>query len=193
MPELVLVRHTSVGVHPATVYGRTDVAVAGTFEAEADAVRDCLAVIWPGGPTRIVSSPAQRCQLLAARIGVIDSLDERLWEMCFGSWELQRWDRLPPSELAEWGRDFVHVHPPGGESYAELALRTHEALRDTLTDAGGSDRILVVAHGGVIRAALARFLEIPLRRSFDVQIDFGSITLIGWRGDRPHLRLINHR
>lgn len=197
MMELILMRHTSVAVDASLVYGRTDVDVASSFPAEAEAARARLSVIWPEGPTIIISSPAQRCQRLAQHLGTVDRVDERLWEMGFGAWELQRWDALPRDELDAWSHDFVLVHPPGGESYGELALRVHHALREivesTRQSANSDERVLVVAHGGVIRAALAHYLEIPLRRSFDVQIDYASITMVGWRASTPHVKLINHR
>lgn len=189
-------RHTSVAVDSSLVYGRTDVDVASSFLTEAEAARARLSVIWPEGPTIIISSPAQRCQRLAQHLGTVDRVDERLWEMDFGAWELQRWDELPRAELDAWSRDFVLVHPPGGESYGELALRVYHCLRQTVESAmqsDGDERLLVVAHGGVIRSALAHYLEIPLRRSFDVQIDYASITLVGWRASTPHVKLINHR
>lgn len=189
-------RHTSVAVDSSLVYGRTDVDVASSFLTEAEAARVRLSVIWPEGPTIIISSPAQRCQRLAQHLGTVDRVDERLWEMDFGAWELQRWDELPRAELDAWSRDFVLVHPPGGESYGELALRVYHCLRQTVesaTQSDGDHRLLVVAHGGVIRSALAHYLEIPLRRSFDVQIDYASITLVGWRASTPHVKLINHR
>lgn len=83
--------------------------------------------------------------------------------------------------------------PPNGESYGELARRVRRALADVTDSAGPDDRVLVVTHGGVVRAAIAHWLEIPLRRSIDLQIDYASITHVAWRGDRPHLRLVNHR
>lgn len=191
--ELILMRHTSVAAHPSLVYGRTDVDVAATFPEEAAAARARLLAIWPEGPTSILSSPARRCRLLAAEMGPAHDTDERLWEMGFGDWELQRWDRLPRAEMDIWSADIVGVRPPGGESYGDVALRVHRALTDAIDAAAPDERLLVVAHGGVVRAAIAHWLEIPLRRSFDLQIDYASITHVAWRAHVPHLRLVNHR
>ncbi|HJV22476.1 MAG TPA: histidine phosphatase family protein, partial [Holophagaceae bacterium] len=55
--------------------------------------------------------------------------------------------------------------PPGGETYARCASRALQALQGALQ---GEAPILVLAHGGPLRAILAHFLGLPLERSLDL-------------------------
>ncbi len=144
---LTLLRHTTPAVAPGTCYGRTDLALAESFEAEAEAVLSALPAI-----RHLVTSPLSRCRRLAERIGAARGLDVEvaaLWtEMDFGRWEGMAWDAIPRAELDAWAADFLHARPHGGESVAELRDRVAAALA-----AAPGDGTLVVTHAGTIKAA----------------------------------------
>ncbi len=195
--ELMLIRHTEVGVAPGIVYGRTDVPLADTFDAEKLLVAQRVARWWPEGPTAIVSSPATRARRLAEHLsgpfpnGVLPiTFDDRLVEVGFGAWEMGRWNDLPRAELDAWMSDYVNVRPPAGElpgeNLTDLAQRVSDAL-DTAIEAG-SERTMIVCHGAVIRVALATLLGLPLKQSFSLEIDKGSISRVGFRGTGEHRR-----
>ncbi len=210
--ELMLVRHTEVGVAPGIVYGRTDVPLADTFATERVAVAERIARFWPDGPTSIIASPAIRARLLAEYIddrtrnapadvqqrGDIE-FDERLLEIGFGAWEMQRWNDLDRADVDAWMADYVKVRPPHGdlpgENLNDLWARVGTALDDAIT--AGSKRTLVVCHGAVIRVALASLLHMPLSKSFSLEIDKGSVSRIGFRGTgesrRPLILGVNYR
>ncbi|NWG45917.1 MAG: alpha-ribazole phosphatase [Alphaproteobacteria bacterium] len=147
---VILLRHTRPDGAAGLCYGRSDLGLAGTFEAEADAVLAALPQ-----PARIVSSPLSRCLRLAERIasvhGVTLERDDRLREMDFGRWEGRPWADIPRAELDAWAADFLTARPHGGESVALLAARVAAALADL----AGPGPVCVVTHSGVIRAALA--------------------------------------
>ncbi len=197
--ELILLRHTQVDVPSRIIYGRTDVGLAATFDEERVVVARRLQKFWPDGPTSIVSSPATRCRRLAEHLGTVDRFDERLWEVGFGAWEMQGWTDVNRVELDAWMADFVNVRPPAGDLPAEhlgdLAERVGAAINQVIDSMGADDRTLIVAHGAVIRAAIAVLIELPLRRCFDLEIDKGSITRVGFRGKapnhRPHILGVN--
>ena len=99
--------------------------------------------------------------------------DPRFWEQDFGEWEGLAYKDVPnigeltPIALAE------HC-PPGGESFKDVCSRVHPALLDAVAQADGN-RVAIVAHAGVVRAAIALALNAPkhdapaLALSFDVQ------------------------
>ena len=65
--------------------------------------------------------------------------------------------------------------PPNGESFADVVERVEKALlRLTLAHAGHD--IVVVAHGGSIRAALAAALNIEPERALGFSVDNLSVT-----------------
>jgi alpha-ribazole phosphatase len=190
--ELMLVRHTEVGVDPGVVYGRTDVPLADTFDEEKVRVSDRVLRFWPDGPTAVVSSPATRARRLAEHLrhGLNIHFDERLVEVGFGAWEMGRWNDLPREEVDAWMNDYVNVRPPQGEhpgeSLTDLAERVTDALYVAIET--GSARTLIVCHGAVIRVALATLLGLPLKQSFSLEIDKGSISRVGFRGTGEHRR-----
>lgn len=79
---------------------------------------------------------------------------------------------------------------PGGESFDDVADRATRFLRDEVLPAGHG-RVLVVAHGGVIRGVGSRLLERPFT-SVDV-VDNGSLTIFEIDGERAELVVWNER
>ena len=92
------------------------------------------------------------------------TFDARLWEQDFGAWEGMAFDALP--DLGDLSRDALAGHrPPQGESFADLCARVTPALQD-IAQTGDS---VIVAHAGVIRAALALALDtIPGALAFEI-------------------------
>lgn len=143
--EIVLTRHTSVDVPKGTCYGRTDVALAGTFEAEAAAVRERLEAMGPFDAA--YCSPLSRARRLAAFCGWPDAVaDGRLAEIDMGRWEMMSYDDIRGEEAERWYADFLHVAPPGGESFEGMYARVASFLDDVRLS--GHRRVAVFAHGG---------------------------------------------
>lgn len=119
------------------------------------------------GITQIVSSDLIRCQqtteTINAALHVPVVYDPRLREVHVGAWqgmtteEIQRWDG---ERFAVYHHSPAHLRAfPGGESYQQLAERAVAALHDHLQEYSGG-HILVVTHGGVIRAVLRTLLQL---------------------------------
>jgi alpha-ribazole phosphatase len=169
--NVILIRHTSVACLGGICYGRTEVPLADSFDDEAAAVRAAL----PPPPWYLVSSPVIRCRRLADFLSSSNLVDERLHELNFGAWENRLWAELPRENTEWWLADFVNRHPPGGESFGELALRTRAALEDHVRAAAGATALLVT-HAAVIRALLAHGSGMSLRDAFSIPVPFGSIS-----------------
>lgn len=173
--EIYLIRHTSVGVEKSICYGQSDVPLSANFENESNSI---LSQFDLKEVFQIYTSPSSRCTNLARKFNknIEPILDSRIMELNFGKWELQKWDEINPNELNPWMEDFVNVNCPNGESYRELAVRTFEFLKEIVKQQ--HEKIIVISHGGVIRSLLAQILEIPLEKSFSLQIDYGKISKI---------------
>lgn len=148
--KLWLVRHAKPLLAAGVCYGRLDVA------ADADATAQCaraLAGRLPEG-TRVVSSPLQRCELLAhtlygLRPDLAYKTDPRLQEMDFGLWEGQAWQAIARAELEAWTGDFAHYATGRhGESVNQFMARVG-AVFDALQTRPDT---LWITHAGVIRA-----------------------------------------
>ncbi len=144
-----MVRHTSVDVPPGVCYGRTDVPLRDSFEAEAGAVRGGLHgvdfdAVW--------SSPLSRCTRLATACGYpAPRLDDRLRELYFGEWEGRRFDEIDDPQLQIWYADYLHARPTGGETFDEQRTRVAQFLEELRS--GSHRRTLVFTHGGAMVAA----------------------------------------
>jgi alpha-ribazole phosphatase len=189
-----LIRHTEVGSPPGVCYGRTDVPlhpdcethIASTL-AKLPATVTARASVW--------SSPAQRCAQLAGALDRRYLIDARLREFDFGHWEGLNWDKLPRNELDGWSADLEHYEVPGGESLRAVQDRTTAALGDAvrgLASGGEEVPLVVVSHGGVIRALVAHALEMPLSGAFRLQVDYGSVSCLEHRAGGWRLNYLNH-
>lgn len=155
MGGLILMRHTTPAVAPGTCYGRTDLELANSFEAEAKAA---LAALPP--PRRIVTSPLQRCRRLAeaaaSAFGVAVEVEDALIEMDFGAWEGRPWEALPRAELDAWAADFLDARPHGGECVRQMRDRVAPVLAALAAD----DAVLAVTHAGILKVA-AHLQDLP--------------------------------
>ena len=164
---LILVRHTSVAV-AGLCYGRIDVPLADSFDAEVSQVKAQLADV---GEAVYYTSPAQRCLALAQHLAPHARQDARVAEMDFGAWEGMAWDAIGEPAINAWANDFVNLQPPQGESYLQLAQRVGAFLEDMAQH----ERVVVVTHAGVIRAAHALLNRIALADSFAFQPECGGV------------------
>lgn len=145
-------RHTRPVLGTDYCYGMLDVAVADSFEEDAEAAMAKLPAF-----QRIVSSPLTRARQLAERIATRRRLslmiDPRVAEMDFAAWEGRPWSTIPRGELDAWAADFLDARPHGGESVRMLRSRCRAAVEEY---AGRSGDTLVVCHAGVVRAVFAQ-------------------------------------
>ena len=169
--RVTLIRHTSVAVPKGTCYGWSDVAVADTFEEEAEATRQRLADCHFD---HVYTSPLLRAQRLAAWCGHADATpDDRLKEMNMGKWEMQRWEDISDPHLQAWYADYLHLPTTGGESFQQLRQRVFSFL-DELKQKPYK-RVAVFAHGGVLVCAGLYGRLFEEENCFSHQVEYGGV------------------
>ena len=148
---LWLVRHAQPLIEKGVCYGQLN--VAADLKASQTSASELLEEL--PGRIHIVTSPLQRCELLAQYIqGLQPDLalktDPKLQEMHFGSWEGRPWADIDQRELSAWTDDFAHYRAgTTGESVTQFMARVASAY-DELDP---TQDTLWVTHAGVIRAA----------------------------------------
>lgn len=161
--DLVLIRHPAVAVEPGVCYGRSDVPLAASAQAGAQAARERLAVLGAPLPGLVWTSPLTRCasvaEPLAQAFDVPLRRDAGWQEMDFGAWELQRWDDIDRAALDAWAADLMHACAHGGESVARFAARVAR-IADAVARTDGPQ--WAITHAGVIRAFASHALRVPL-------------------------------
>ena len=170
--EVYLIRYTTPAVAKGMIYGRTDVALADTFEEEKKILFSKL----PKELDAVYTSPSTRCTKLASCFLKEYNIDERLYEFNFGRWEGKTWDTVDPQELELWMQDFVNVCSPEGESMLQMQERVMSFWKGLTQQP--YQKAAVVTHGGVIRLILASVRSIPLASAFDTPVNYGNIALV---------------
>lgn len=147
--KIYLIRHTSVAVKPGICYGKSDVALADSFEDEKKRVTALVENIHFG---KIYSSPLARCRLLVEDIFENRDIvfDDRLKELNFGDWELKNWDAIYADPKGKvWLDNYQTLPTLNGESYPEMVERIAEFLDELKKER--HENVVIVTHAGVIR------------------------------------------
>lgn len=171
-------RHGPVVAPKGLLYGAGEVPVVLT---------DSAALAWlagslPGGAAW-VASPLGRARDTAAAVRALQGggdsplvLEPDFAEQDFGRWQGRFWDDLVTEpEYESYWRAPGATAPPGGESFADVMARVGGAVRRINERFSGQD-VVICAHGGPIRAALAVALGIGPERALAVQVDTLSLT-----------------
>jgi len=155
---IVLVRHgrTSLNAH-GLLQGRVDEPLDDIGRRQIDTVASRL--ITQLDVAAVVASPLSRArqsaEIIADRLGHPEPvhIDERWIELDYGVLDTQPVGTVPASVWESWRTD-PHFAPDGGESFASLDARVHEACREWSERAAGRD-IVVVSHVSPIKSAVA--------------------------------------
>ena len=172
MTRLLLVRHGETEWNARRVLqGQHDVALSLRGQKQA---ADLAAMVRTLSPTRVIASDLGRTRQTAAALGFEPEVDPRWREADLGSWtgrSIAELREREPDLYAGWrGGSFT---PQGAESFDTLGARVLAATKELL---GSDDTVLVVTHGGPIRAVCSHWLLLPPKRI--VPVSPGSLTVL---------------
>ncbi|MEJ2136744.1 MAG: histidine phosphatase family protein [Desulfofustis sp.] len=114
-------------------------------------------------------SPLSRCRQTVSLLAIDAELifDDCLREIDFGDWEGLSFADVQanyPEQLDKWAREGEDFTFPGGETIRTFNARISGWFDKLLTNK--FNRVLIVAHGGVIRAGISHLLGIDQPRAF---------------------------
>ena len=178
------IRHAPVPGPEDLIKGKLDLPsdVTNTAAFKAQAAR------LPTSAVTITSSRLRCRQTFAALVeagftGRPPEIQPDFDEQDFGTLAGRTWSELKDSaELATFWADPANVPVPGGESFAQLVARVRPAIA-RITARHTTGDIVVVAHGGTIRAALAVALGISPAQALLFSVGTLSLTRIDAVGD----------
>ena len=158
---------------------------------QAHAVAGHLAARVRSDAVTVVCSDLERAvqtaEPVAAALGVVHAVDERLREIDVGAWTGCTHDEVDVTD--PWSRDPGVAFGGHGESVDDLSRRVGAWLADV--DTGDRAVTVAVTHGGVVRAAVARVLGVS--RPWLVRSpDNTGVTRMEWSGDHGVWRLATH-
>lgn len=105
----------------------------------------------------------QTAQPAASRLGLQVVARPALREVDVGRWEGLTGAEIrerDPQGYAAVGADPLGAPRPGGESYADMAARVWREL-DAIAASHRGEEVLVVTHGGPLRAVICQVLDLP--------------------------------
>ena len=165
--QLHLIRHPRPAVEPGICYGQTDIGLDECPVAVAERLRPLLPESFA-----LHASPLARARLLAEELGT-PRVDDRLREIHFGDWEGRTFADIG-SAIDDWAADPLGFRAPGGESPREMAARVLQWLEETTA----TEHLVVVAHGGPLRAIAGHLLGLPPERWLGLDFGCGQVTRI---------------
>ncbi len=192
-----LIRHAIVEENArALIYGDNDVALCPhSLEAQRPMYAALARRLPPPGPeVAWLASPLSRTQRTAQAIFDAGYPEQRLTiepgliELSFGDWQGLPHHELP-ARLTMPPHGFWPIsgdeRPPGGESMADGIVRMGAAMERLAASHAGQD-VMLLCHGGVIRAAVAHALRIRADNALHLSVENLSLTRLdrteaGWR------------
>lgn len=194
--RILFARHAQTDWNDLSRYqGRTDVPlnVGGRRQAENLARR---LAYWKAD--RVFSSPLVRAretaEIVMGKMPDPPALElfEDLVELDFGEWEglsvsevRQRYGEL----YERWRDDPASVDPPKGEPFDDMIRRVNRAISPILSS--DAERVLVICHGGTIRAAVVSLLGAPSSIAWRIRIDNCALFAVDVLDGRRSLAFAN--
>lgn len=197
MTRLVLIRHgEQEAAARGRCYGSLDIGLSPAGEAQAHRLAHALSEL---ELTAVISSPLRRAvrtaEPIAAAHGLTVAVNEALCELDFGQLEGRSFDEVAATEpelYQQWMTDPTTVVFPGGESFHDLHRRTLRAV-DELRAAHADQTIVLVTHGGVIRAIVADALGLQAKRIFQLAVEPARLSVLDWTTASVVLQQLNGR
>ncbi len=191
--EITFVRHGETDANAASVWqGQGDAALSAIGRDQARALSDRL----HAEEFDLVLSSDLARTMETAEIAGLDPVADPVWrEMDIGVWEgltRREVEETFPDEMARIVTGDPDVPMGGGESWASFTARVDAAVADLVGGTPEGSRVLVMAHGGVIHAALSGRLGFRGRRPWPVsRIRNAAVTEVMAFEDQFHLRRFN--
>jgi broad specificity phosphatase PhoE len=185
MPKFTLIRHgESVWNGERRIQGNQDPALSPRGRRQTDLLVQHLETHIPRPVAAIYTSPLQRAAETAERIAVVLRLpvirEPGLREMSLGAWEGKTVAEIQtafPGAYERWLEDPAASPAPGGEALSAFGRRVAEALARMQRAHAGAD-LLIVSHGGAIKALICFTLGLDLKYLFRLKQDNTAVSQI---------------
>lgn len=199
--RLIFIRHGETEWNASLRYqGHANIPLNERGRAQARAAAERLS---QANAVAIYTSDLERAAetaaIIGAPLGLQPEVMPQLREIDVGQWEGYTPEELYrrfPDHMREYERDPARTVRIGGESYAQLQQRALVALNQIEEKHQQGDTVLIVSHGGTIRAVLCHVIGLDLIYFGRMWLDNGSFTELrngasGWRllrlNDAAHL------
>ncbi|RJX17384.1 MAG: alpha-ribazole phosphatase [Ammonifex sp.] len=194
--RIYLIRHgETLWNHARKYQGHADIALSerGLKQAEALArrlEREQFAAFFASDLRRA----SDTAEIIARPHGGKVSTLPALREINFGEWEGLTRDEIKarfPELSEQWWAAPCSTRLPGGEMLAEVTLRAATAIED-IAAAYPDAQVVVVSHGGAIRASIGHYLKMDLNQYWRLRQDNAALNILEfYERDRAQLIVFN--
>nr|WP_305123515.1 histidine phosphatase family protein [Roseomonas sp. GC11] len=194
-----MIRHAIVEPSARVLmYGDMDVSVCALTMAQEGAAYRWLAQRLPEG-ARWFHTPLSRTRATAEAIfaagypPVAMAVEPRFAEQHLGQWQgitHEAFSALLTEPPHPFWPHAAGERPPGGESLADVTARAGAALEELAERLEGHD-IVIIAHGGSIRAAVSHALGLDAHQAFQLSVKNLSLTRLERQGGHWRVTSIN--
>jgi alpha-ribazole phosphatase len=180
--NLLLIRHGQTNWNLEQRFqGQSDIPLNKTGRKQAHALAERFSTEQFDA---VYSSDLQRATETANIITQMSGCkpDLRLREVNFGDWEGLTYDEIKakhPETLAAWEADIFKNAPPHGETLEGLAVRVQSML-DELREKHEDQKVLVVAHGGVLQTLTCLALKLPPTMYWQFHLSTASLSEVAF-------------
>ncbi len=177
MKEIFFLRHGET-VLPGRYVGKSDIDLSENGRKQ-------ISLLVPFAHSHLFShvycSPLRRCGQSVELMGLTLNVeyDRRLSEIDFGLWEgltFAEIEATSPEMVSAWCRNEPDFCFPEGEKMVDFYRRIESFTKKIQALENG--KILIVAHGGVIRHLLCTFLNLSFNHYLCFQIDCGKVSVL---------------
>ena len=170
---------------PLSEHGRRQMRMLGTRLAECT-----FSSVYSSDLSRAVESAGM---IVEGRVSI--ETDSDLREFSYGEWEgltLEevevQFSKVFAQRMASGNSGFA---APGGEDSAQVLDRVRRFCARTVKRHDDDEDILIVAHGGTLRALLLCLLDLPTDHFWRFMVDCGSLSVINNQPNGPVLEVWN--
>jgi broad specificity phosphatase PhoE len=192
--RLVLVRHgETVGQSSIRYFGSTDVDLSLAGFRQMEQVRTALAgEVFEAVYTSMLQRTIRAARIISPQIP--PQIVAGFNEVNFGDWEgltREEIEARDPVLFRQWRAALSEFTYPGGDAAPAFRARVAAALRALLPAA--PERVLVVAHRGVIATIVAELLRLSTAERAAWPIDLASIHVLEATNGTWRATLVNER
>lgn len=193
--QLFLIRHAEVEPRfHRTFGGRIDMNLSDLGHEQAQALaryfeRHTFDAVYASPMKRVQQTLAPFAKNGHPTPQVIDDLRE----VDFGDWTGLVWEEVQTQfgvSPYEWLVELEHARMPNAETGSQLCERIAQVLEGITTNHAGQ-KVAVFCHGGVIRAALAILLDLPLVKTAVFEVGYASLTEVKVSSRGSEIQLLN--
>ena len=142
--------------------------------------------IYSSKETRAIQSAEIISKICGVELTKVDGLEERNW----GDFSGKTWPEIQAVLDKLTLEERYNYLPPNGESWKSFDERLKSKLDEILQENEGKT-IIVVSHGGAIRALMPHLLGVPKEESFKYDPDNASITTFEYENGKFIKKIVN--